>query len=342
MNRTCVAIYLPTDDKENYHGKPLILQNVMFCPVLNWCTRAWTARGVQRFFLVGNGNCSEAILSCFPEDVELRQGSEEEWKAHAKELLDEGWRIEESKEPVMPLGNLMISFHSMAELNQLQVACHDSVITHHQSRGVRVMDPNTAYIDPRVEIGAGTLIQPNTILRGPTVIGQDCEIGPNAMVDSCVIGDRVQVNASQITGSTLHEDVSVGPYSHIRPGCDIQRGCRIGAFVQLKNCNLGEETKLAHLSYVGDADVGDRVNFGCSSVTCNYDGFKKSRTVIGSDVFVGCHTSLVPPVEVEDGAYIAAGTTVTRDVPKDSLAISRTRQENKEGWAKRNREMKEK
>ena len=174
MNRTCVAIYLPTDEKENYHGKPLILQNVMFCPVLTWCTRAWAARGVQRFFLVGE--CSEAILSCFPEGADIRQGTEADWRAHAKELMDEGWRIEESKEPVMPLGNLMISFHSMTELNQLQVACHDSVITQLQSRGVRVMDPNTAYIDPRVEVGEGTIILPNTILRGETVIGRDCEI----------------------------------------------------------------------------------------------------------------------------------------------------------------------
>ena len=111
-------------------------------------------------------------------------------------------------------------------------------------------------------------------------------------------------------------------------------------FRSLKNSTLGEGTKVPHLSYVGDADVGDHVNFGCGSVTCNYDGFKKTRTAIGSGVFVGCHTSFVPPVEVADGAYIAAGTTVTRDVPADALAISRTRQENKDGWAKRNREMK--
>ena len=340
MNRTCVAIYLPTDEKENYHGKPLILQNVMFCPVLTWCTRAWAARGVQRFFLVGE--CSEAILSCFPEGADIRRGTEADWRAHAKELMDEGWRIEESKEPVMPLGNLMISFHSMTELNQLQVACHDSVITQLQSRGVRVMDPNTAYIDPRVEVGEGTIILPNTILRGETVIGRDCEIGPNAVITSCVIGDNVQVNSSQVTESELKEGVMVGPYAHIRPGCVVEKNCKIGAFTQLKNSHLGEGTKLPHLSYIGDADVGDHVNFGCGSVTCNYDGFKKSRTVIGSGVFVGCHTSLVPPVEVHDGAYIAAGTTVTRDVPADALAISRVRQENKDGWAKRNREMKEK
>lgn len=340
MNRTCVAIYLPTDERENYHGKPLILQNVMFCPVLTWCTRAWIARGVQRFFLVGDGECPQAILDCFPGDMEVKRGGEAEWREYSETLIAEGWRIEESREPVMPLGNLMISFHSMTELNQLQVACHDSVITHLQSRGVRVMDPNTAYIDPRVEIGEGTIILPNTILRGECTIGRDCEIGPNAVVTDCVIGDNVQINSSQVTESELKEGVAVGPYAHIRPGCVVEKNCKIGAFTQLKNSHLGEGTKLPHLSYIGDADVGDHVNFGCGSVTCNYDGFTKSRTTIGSGVFVGCHTSLVPPVEVHDGAYIAAGTTVTRDVPADALAISRVRQENKDGWARRNREMK--
>ena len=149
------------------------------------------------------------------------------------------------------------------------------------------MDPNTAYIDPRVEVGEGTIILPNTILRGETVIGRDCEIGPNAVITSCVIGDNVQVNSSQVTESELKEGVMVGPYAHIRPGCVVEKNCRIGAFTQLKNSHLGEGTKLPHLSYIGDADVGDHVNFGCGSVTCNYDGFKKSRTVIGSGVFVG-------------------------------------------------------
>ncbi len=342
MNKTCVAIHLPSDESSNYHGKPLILQNVMFCPVLTWCTRAWTERGVQRFYLVCEGTCSQAILDCFPGNVEVETVLPGNWAKTAERLTAGGWRIEEAREPVMPLGNLMISFHSMTELNQLQVACHDAVITHHQSKGVRIMDPASAYIDPRVEIGEGTLILPNTILRGTTVIGENCEIGPNTMLTDCQLGDRVTVNSSQAAGSELRSDVSVGPYAHIRPGCVVERGSKIGAFVQLKNCTLGEETKMAHLTYVGDADVGSHVNFGCGTVTCNYDGFEKHRTVIGNDVFIGCNANLVPPVTVEDGAYIAAGTTVTKDVPSDSLAIGRPRQENKEGWAKRNRELKQK
>jgi len=342
MNQFCVAVFLPADDSANYHGKPLILQNVMFCPVLTWCTRAWVARGVQRFFVVSPGECSAAVLDCFPADTDVQVVSPEEWKKEAETLYAAGWKIEEAKDPVMPLGNLMISFHTMTELNQLQSACHDAMITHHQSRGVRIMDPATAYIDPRVEIGEGTLILPNTILRGNTVIGADCEIGPNAMITDCTIHDCVTVNASQLEGSELMDDVSVGPYTHVRPGCVVGKGCKVGAFVQLKNCCLGEKTKMAHLTYVGDADVGERVNFGCGTVTSNYDGFVKSRTVIGDDVFVGCNTNLVAPVRVENGAYIAAGTTVTKDVPADALAIARVRQENKDGWAKRNRELKKK
>ena len=147
------------------------------------------------------------------------------------------------------------------------------------------------------------------------------------------------VNASQVYESRLGRDVHVGPYAHIRPGCGVGDGCKVGAFVEIKNAVFGPGAKLSHLTYVGDADVGGGVNFGCGTITSNYDGFKKHRTVIGENVFVGCNTNLVPPVTVGDGAYIAAGTTVTRDVEPDALAIGRTRQENKPGWAKKRREM---
>jgi len=129
---------------------------------------------------------------------------------------------------------------------------------------------------------------------------------------------------------------------YIREHCRIGRKCRIGDFVELKNVNIADGTKVSHLTYVGDADVGERVNFGCGTVTVNYNGATKSRTVIGDYAFIGCNTNLVPPVTVGEGAYIAAGSTITKDVPADSLAIARTRQENKEGWAKRNRELKKK
>ncbi|MBQ9974617.1 MAG: hypothetical protein IJP02_06655, partial [Oscillospiraceae bacterium] len=137
--------------------------------------------------------------------------------------------------------------------------------------------------------------------------------------------------------SEIRDNCQIGPYTHIRPHCVVGEGSKIGAFVQLKNCNLGKGTKMAHLTYVGDSDVGENCNFGCGTVTCNYDGFKKFRTTIGDNVFVGCNTNLVPPVTVGDGAYIAAATTVTGDVPTDAMAIGRSRQQVKEGWAAANR-----
>ncbi len=206
--------------------------------------------------------------------------------------------------------------------------------------GVLMMDPAAVYVEDGVEVGTGTMLLPGTILRGGTVIGSGCTIGPQTMITGCTVADNCTVNASQCEESTLERDCQIGPYTHIRPHCVVGAGSKIGAFVQLKNCNLGAGTKMAHLTYVGDSDVGDNCNFGCGTVTCNYDGFHKHRTTIGSNVFVGCNTNFVPPVAVGDGAFIAAGTTVTEDVPEDAMAIGRSRQEVKPGWAEENRRKK--
>ena len=335
---SCVAVHLPEEGSLTCHGKPLMLQPVMFCPALTWCVRAWMARGVRRFFVV----CGQAVraqaAACFPEELQPELVSPEDWERRREWLEAEGLSVEEFREPVMPLGNLMMAFHNLEELGRLQDACHREAVAYHQRRGVLILDAAATYIDPRVDIGAGTLILPGTILRGETKIGEDCEIGPNTMLDGCTVGRGTVVNASQARDSAIGEGCEIGPYAHIRPGCRVGPGCHIGAFVQVKNASLGAGTKMAHLTYVGDADVGERVNFGCGTVTSNYDGFRKHRTVIGSDAFIGCNTNLVPPVEVGDGAYIAAGTTVTRNVPADALAVGRVKQENKEGWARRNRE----
>lgn len=203
--------------------------------------------------------------------------------------------------------------------------------------GVLMMDPAAVYVEDQVTVGAGTLLLPGTILRGNTVIGENCCIGPQTMITDSTVEDGCTVNASQCEESVIRRDCQIGPYTHIRPHCTVGEGSKIGAFVQLKNCDLGRGTKMAHLTYVGDSDVGEGCNFGCGTVTCNYDGFKKHRTTIGSHVFVGCNTNFVPPVTVGDGAFIAAGTTVTEDVPEDAMAIGRTRQEVKEDWAEENR-----
>ena len=318
-----------------------MLQNVMFCPALTWCVRTWAAQGVQRFFVVCEERWTDLVRSCFPKDLSPEIVSHDQWASQLSALREQNLEVEEYREPVLPLGKLMMTFHNVEELSRLQAACHDAANAYHQKRGVHIVDPASTFIDPRVNIGPDTLILPNTILRGSTVIGRDCEIGPNTMLDSCTVGDNVIVNSTQAQDSVIDDGCEIGPYTHIRPHCHVRKGSKIGAFVQLKNCDLGEGTKMAHLTYVGDADVGAHCNFGCGTVTSNYDGFKKYRTTIGSNVFIGCNTNLVPPVTVEDGAYIAAGTTITRDVPADSLAVGRVRQENKEGWARRNRELKE-
>ena len=206
--------------------------------------------------------------------------------------------------------------------------------------GVLMMAPAAVYVEDQVTVGAGTLLLPGTILRGRTVIGENCLIGPQAMLTDCVVEEGCTVNASQCEESTIEKNCQIGPYTHIRPHCVVGEGSKIGAFVQLKNCTLGRGTKMAHLTYVGDSDVGEDCNFGCGTVTCNYDGFQKHRTTIGSHVFVGCNTNFVAPVAVADGTFIAAGTTVTQDVPEDAMVIGRTRQQVKEGWAERNRQKK--
>ena len=206
--------------------------------------------------------------------------------------------------------------------------------------GVRFVDPNTVYIDPTVTVGAGTVILPGTILRGRTTIGTGCEIGPNSLIRDCTLGDNVVVNSSQLNESTVEGGVKIGPFAYIRPNCHVGPDVKVGDFVELKNSTIGAGTKISHLTYVGDSDVGSKVNFGCGTVTVNYDGAAKFRTTIGDNAFIGCNTNLVAPVKVGDGAYTAAGSTITDEVPADSLAIARSVQVNKKQWAAKRRNRK--
>lgn len=191
-------------------------------------------------------------------------------------------------------------------------------------------------IDPGVVIEPGATILPGCILRGGTVVGAGCEIGPNSVLTNAVIGEGSVINASYITDSSVGKDCRIGPFTQLRPGSKLGDGVKIGDFVELKNAVIGDKTSVAHLTYLGDCEVGQLCNFGCGVVTANYDGKKKYTTTVGDRAFIGCNTNLISPVHVGDGAYTAAGTTVDRDVPDGALAVGRVRQKNLEGWADAN------
>jgi bifunctional UDP-N-acetylglucosamine pyrophosphorylase/glucosamine-1-phosphate N-acetyltransferase len=201
------------------------------------------------------------------------------------------------------------------------------------SAGVSLVDPGHSYIDHGVRIGPDTTIHPNCSISGTTVIGSGCTIESGVSITGCTVGDDCHIKAgSVLEDSELHTGVNVGPMAHLRPGTLLSDHVKIGNFVETKKIVMGEGSKASHLTYLGDAEIGSNVNIGCGTITCNYDGVKKHRTVIGDDVFIGSDVQLVAPVSVGRNSLVAAGTTVTVDVPPDSLAISRVPQVNKEGW----------
>jgi len=203
--------------------------------------------------------------------------------------------------------------------------------------GVEIWDYQNCYVDPSVFVGSGTVLLPGTILRGSTVIGEDCVIGPNSYLENVTVGDGSTVNASQLYDAKVGDGTKIGPFAYVRPNSKIGSHIKVGDFVEIKNSTIGDGTKIAHLTYVGDSDVGRNVNFGCGTVTVNYDRAKKFRTTIEDDAFIGCNTNLVAPVTIGRGAYTAAGSTITDDVPPQALAIARARQSVKKDWAAKNK-----
>lgn len=203
----------------------------------------------------------------------------------------------------------------------------------HLEKGVDFTDIHSVYIDETVTIGAGTHIGPCVTLEGDTVIGENCRILQNTRITDSKIADNAEVQSSVITESVVGAGTKVGPFAYLRPRSVIGANCKVGDFVEVKNSSLGDGSKASHLTYIGDSDVGRDVNIGCGVVFVNYDGTSKHRSNVGDGAFIGCNTNLVSPVKVEDGAYIAAGSTITEDIPEDALAIARARQRNIEGWA---------
>ena len=203
----------------------------------------------------------------------------------------------------------------------------------HMLAGVTMVDSSSTYIDKGVVIGQDTVLHPGVHISGATSIGARCTVAPSVVISGCRIGHDVHIKSgSVLTDAVLHDHVAIGPMAHLRPGTELMGHVKIGNFVETKKVVIGEGSKASHLTYLGDATIGKNVNVGCGTITCNYDGVKKHRTVIEDEVFVGSDVQFVAPITVGRNSLIAAGTTVTQDVPPDSLAIARSPQVNKVGW----------
>ena len=198
--------------------------------------------------------------------------------------------------------------------------------------GVTIIDPQTTFIDAEVRVGMDTVIYPFTFLEGVTVIGEDCCIGPHVRFQNMAVGDDVKAHYVYAHDADVESGTDLGQFNHIRPDSHIGAGVKIGNFVEVKNSEIGAGSKLPHLSYIGDCDMGVDVNMGCGTITVNYDGKNKFRTVIGDRAFVGCNSNLVAPITVGENSYVAAGSTITRDVPEGALSVARARQKEIEGW----------
>jgi bifunctional UDP-N-acetylglucosamine pyrophosphorylase/glucosamine-1-phosphate N-acetyltransferase len=207
----------------------------------------------------------------------------------------------------------------------------------HQRDGVTIVDPGSTIVEVDVAIGRDTVVEPSTFLRGRTTIGAGATVGPLTTVIDCELGDEVTVRHSYLQGATAGRGVSIGPFAYLRPDAELRDGAKAGTFVEIKNAVVGAGSKVPHLSYVGDADIGERSNLGAGTITANYDGRRKHRTTIGSGVRIAVDTALVAPVTVGDDAYTGAGSVITEDVPPGALGIARERQTNIEGYAGRRR-----
>lgn len=234
-----------------------------------------------------------------------------------------------------PNRDIVLGANDRKGLLKLNEIARMRVLDRLMEQGVNIVCADGVLISPDAVIGADTAIYPGVIIKGKSTIGKGCTITGGSLIEDSVIGDGTLVNSSQIYSSAVGAGARIGPFTQLRPNCKIADGAKIGDFVELKNCNIGERTSVAHLSYIGDSDVGARCNFGCGVAVANYDGNRKYRTVIGDDAFVGCNNSLVAPVKIGENAYTASGSTITEDVPDGALAIARARQVVKPGWAQR-------
>jgi len=247
-------------------------------------------------------------------------------------LKESGWPV---KRLMLDDAFTALGINDRAQLARAAALLREKINGRLMLAGVTMLDPATTYIDCEVEIGRETVIYPQTVLEGKTVVGAGCVLGPGAHLIDSLLKDNVTCRWSTVLESTVAEKASIGPYAHIRPGSHIGAAVKIGDFVEIKNSSIGRGSKVPHLSYVGDADIGPGVNMGAGSIVVNYDGRRKHRTAIEEGAFIGCNSSLVAPLTVGAKAFIGAGSTITGSVPPGALALSRPRQEIKEGFARR-------
>lgn len=225
-----------------------------------------------------------------------------------------------------------IGVNSRVQLAEAEEILRRRINKKHMENGVTLIDPNSTYIGDDVEIGRDTIIYPGNVIEGNTKIGERVTLYPNSRISNSIISNDVEIQSSVIIDSQVGEGTTVGPFAYIRPESVIGSHARIGDFVEIKKSHIGNNTKVSHLTYIGDAKVGENCNFGCGTVVVNYDGKKKNTTIIGNNSFIGCNTNLVSPVTVEDNTYIAAGSTIVNDVKEGELAVARAKQRNIEGW----------
>ena len=277
-----------------------------------------------------------ALLSRVVEKLSSDNAKGEEYITDAVALLrGDGhrvgaWAMEDWRE--------VQGVNNRVQLAEARRILNDRLLQEHMLAGVTVVDPATTWVDVQVRIGVDAFIEPDTRLRGATVIGEDALIGPGATLTDTVVADGAQVRETTAERAEIGPGATVGPYTYLRPDTHLAERAKAGAFVEVKNANIGADSKVPHLTYVGDADIGENSNIGCSSVFVNYDGVNKSRSTVGDHAHIGSDNTIVAPVSVGDGAYSGAGTVVREDVPPGALAVSEgNRQRNVEGWTQRKR-----
>ena len=233
---------------------------------------------------------------------------------------------------------IMMGVNDRKQLAEANSILRKQINEGHMTNGVTIVDPHNTYISPYTQIGYDTIIEPGTHLIGNCRIGNASSIGPNTRLVDVFVGDKCKIFLSNADSAIIGSDVKIGPFANIRPKSRLEEGVRIGNFVEVNRSTLHNGVKASHLTYIGDSEVGSETNIGAGTITCNFNGFVKSKTTIGADAFVGSNSTLVAPVVIGDGAIIAAGSVITQDVPAQSGAFGRARQENKDGWAARWRE----